>query len=513
MEAKEQVAVRNSVGRLIFVAVSILIQISWILLLLLKLNEYSTIISLLSSFVALCVVLRLYGKRVNSAFKMPWIILILVLPVLGLSLYLLIGHSGATASLRRKFKVIDEALEGTLSQDPEVFQVLEEMDLAIANQSHYISNFSSYPIYRNTDVQYFSQAENGLEAQKEALRTAQHFIFMEYHAIEDSESFHSLKEILAERVQAGVEVRLIYDDVGSVGFINKDFIHRMAAEGIQCRVFNPLVPILNVCMNNRDHRKITVVDGIVGFTGGYNLADEYFNITHPYGHWKDTGIRLEGDAVRSLTVTFLELWNAIKHTDTDFSPYLPELNYQAQHDGFVQPYADSPLDDEYVGENVYLHIIKNAKKYVWFMTPYLIIDDEMHRELTLAAKRGVDVRIITPGIPDKKMIYSVTRSYYDGLASSGVHLFEYKPGFLHAKQCISDDDVATIGTINLDYRSLYLHFENAVFLYGSPCIKDIKADFMETFRISSDVTELYCSGKSPVLRLRYSLMRLIAPLL
>ena len=242
----------------------------------------------------------------------------------------------------------------------------------------------------------------------------------------------------------------------------------MEAEGIQCRVFNRLMPVLNVFMNNRDHRKITVIDGKIGFTGGYNLADEYFNITHPYGYWKDTGVRLEGDAVRSLTVMFLEMWNAIKGTDTDYTPYFLQDGAQpheaglagsvgvTQSDaniaadsasGFVQPYADSPLDGEPVGENVYMGVVKAASEYVYFTTPYLIISDEMSRELCLAAKRGVDVRIVTPGIPDKKLVYRVTRSYYAQLASAGVRIFEYTPGFLHAKQCVSDDVTATVGTI------------------------------------------------------------------
>ena len=219
---------------------------------------------------------------------------------------------------------------------------------------------------------------------------------------------------------------------------------------MQCRVFNPVIPVFNVFLNNRDHRKITVIDGAVGFTGGYNLADEYFNLTHPFGRWKDTGIRLEGDAVTSLTAQFLEMWNAIRPTDGDVSAYLAPVPYQSREGGFVQPYADSPLDQEFVGENVYLSMAEGARERVWFTTPYLIISDEMNRALGLAARRGVDVRIITPGIPDKKLVYSVTRSYYAGLARSGVRIYEYTPGFIHAKQCVADGETAVVGTINMD---------------------------------------------------------------
>ena len=263
-------------------------------------------------------------------------------------------------------------------------------------------------------------------------------------------------------------------------------------------------------MNNRDHRKITVIDGKVGFTGGYNLADEYFNVKHPYGHWKDTGIMLRGDAVRSLTVMFLEMWNAVKKMDRDYGKYT-EISCPAKDaPGFVQPYADSPLDDERVGENVYLNLLKNAKKTCWITTPYLILDDEMMHELVLAAKRGVDVRIITPGIPDKKTVFRLTRSYYAQLIRGGVKIYQYTPGFIHAKQMLVDDEAAVVGTINLDYRSLYLHFENAVLFRSCPAVLDLKKDFEETFPLCC---EQISSGKMRRMGMLDSLLRLFAPLL
>ena len=232
-----------------------------------------------------------------------------------------------------------------------------------------------------------------------------------------------------------------------------------------------------------------------------------------YGHWKDTGIRLEGDAVKSLTVMFLEMWNAVKKTDQDYQKYLPETDYQAKQDGFIQPYADSPLDDEHVGESVYMNLIAHAKKEIYFTTPYLIITDEMNRALGLAAKRGVDVRIVTPGIPDKKLIYKVTRSYYAGLVRQGVRIYEYTPGFIHAKQCVCDGEAATCGTINMDYRSLYLHFENGAFLYNCDAVKEMRKDFEHIFAESTEVTEKYKSGRSAVLRGTQCLLRLFAPLM
>ena len=276
------------------------------------------------------------------------------------------------------------------------------------------------------------------------------------------------------------------------------------------------MPGLNIFLNNRDHRKITVVDGKVGFTGGYNLADEYFNLTHPYGMWKDTGIRLEGDAVKSLTITFLEMWNAVKRSDkddVDFEKYLLKYDYKAEGKAFVQPFADIPIDNEQVGEDVYISMADKAEKYCYFMTPYLIITDEMTRAISLAAKRGVDVRIITPGIPDKKMIYRVTRSFYNGLVRNGVRVYEWTPGFCHAKMCVTDDKMSVCGTINLDYRSLYHHFENACFIADEKLAKDIRKDFEATFKQCREVTEEYKTGRKSVLRLSQLFMRLFAGLL
>ena len=334
-------------------------------------------------------------------------------------------------------------------------------DRITRNHARYLQDRAGYPAYDNTDVTFYGDTCEALEAQKTALRSAEKFIFMEYHAIEDAAAWQELEDILAERAAHGVEVRVFYDDVGSIGFINSKFVKKLAGRGIQCRRFNPVIPILNVFMNNRDHRKITVEDGRVGFTGGYNLANEYFNLTHPYGQWKDTGIELRGEAVRSLTVTFLENWHAVKRKEEErqvqphIAEYLPEFAPKPELHGFIQPYADSPLDDEQVGEEVYISLLNKATKYCWFITPYLILTDEMIHAMGLAAKRGVDVRVITPGIPDKKLVYAVTRSFYPQLVEAGVKIYEYTPGFLHEKMIVADHDIAVVGTINMDFRSFY----------------------------------------------------------
>lgn len=509
--------VKNSIGRIAFAALAVLIQILWIIVLMVWLNNYSSIISVVMNLIAFAVALRIYGKHTNAAFKMPWIIVMLALPVLGLCLYGLFGHKEAMKRIIRRFDEVDAELFPLLAQDEEVLSLAEKKDPYLANQCRYIQQYSGFPLYRADQVDFYPEASEGFEAQLSAMRDAKQFIFMEYHAIEEAQAFARMTEILGERAAAGVEVRILYDDVGSIGFLDKSFIARMEAIGVQCRVFNYVVPFLNIFMNNRDHRKILVVDGRIAFTGGYNLADEYFNITHPYGYWKDTGISVTGDAVNSMTVMFLEMWNSMGKTDTDFARYLCGKNDGSKDGrttrGFVQPYADTPLDEEPVGENVYLNLIKCAKKRLYVATPYLIISDEMDRELGLAAKRGVDVRIFTPGIPDKKIIYGVTRSYYGGLVRQGVRIYEYTPGFLHSKHMLCDEDTATVGTINMDYRSLYHHFENGVWMHGVSAVRDVEADFEHLLRDSKEVTEDYKSLKKTAIRGLRCVLRLFAPLM
>lgn len=513
-EKRQQIP--NSIGRAAFVALSVLLQVGWILGFSLYLTRYYAVIQLASSLLALLVVFTVYGRNMNSAFRLSWIILILLFPVLGTCLYLLFGQSVAVWPLRHRLRGADRALDPARQLEVEsgrpVTDTLQAAAPDLAGQVKYLQNTAGYPVYHNTEVRFYGDTNEALEAQQEALRSAQHFIFMEYHAIEDSTAWHSLEDILVERAAAGVDVRVFYDDVGSMGFISPPFAQRLRAHGIQCRVFNPLVPAMNIIMNNRDHRKITVVDGKIGFTGGYNLADEYFNLTHPYGTWKDTGLRLEGDAVRGLTLIFLQMWGATQKEPIDPAPFLPPVQTICRSDAVVVPYADNPLDEEPVGENVYINLITHADQYVWLTTPYLIISDEMQRALTLAARRGVDVRIVTPGIPDKKMVYRVTRSHYARLAAHGVRIFEYTPGFIHAKQAVADDKAAVVGTINLDYRSLYLHFENACWFSGCEAVKDVQKDFVDLYAQSREVTDQY-KVRSVAVRGVDCLLRMFSPLM
>lgn len=513
MRGKGETEMKNSVGRMLFAGVAILLQIGWVVGQVVLLQQQMAWIGMATTVVALVLVLRLYAGHTNAALKMPWIMLILAFPVLGLALYLLLGYSFSGRRMSRRIRAVDEGLLPLLHQEEAAAEAVRKADLGFAGQCHYLRIRAGYPVYANTAATFYDSGAKGFAAQKEALRKAERFIFMEYHAVEDGKAFGELCEILQQRAAAGVEVRLIYDDVGSMPFVDGAFARRLEQKGIRCMAFNPVVPVLNVFMNHRDHRKITVIDNKVGFVGGYNLADEYFDLTRPYGVWKDSGLRLEGAAVRSLTAMFLEMWNFVGKPDENYGIYLAAEPAVAEGAGFVLPYADCPLDEERVGENAYLNLIKNAKKYLYLTTPYLIPSDEMVRELALAAGRGVDVRIITPGIPDKRLVYGMTRSYYNVLARQGVRIYEYTPGFCHAKQWVADDTTAIVGTINLDYRSLYLHFENAVLLYGCPAVGQVRQDFAALLPRCREVTAKYRDDRSTALRIGQCILRLFAPLL
>ncbi|MDY5964618.1 MAG: cardiolipin synthase [Peptostreptococcus porci] len=507
---------RNGIRRATVAGIALVVQVSWIYFMFYRLSSYYQLVTVITQFLSVVLALKVYGKHTNANIKMPWMFFLLVLPLAGVIFYTLFGSRFSRFFTKRRYKSIYGIFDSILISDRTVLNELRERDKVGFGQSYYISKHGKMPPYKGNKIRYFSEAYEGIAAQNEDMKIAKNFIFMEYHAIEDSESFREIEDILVQKVKEGVDVRILYDDMGSIGFVNTSFTKKLKKKGINCRVFNPVIPILNIFMNNRDHRKITVIDGKIAYTGGYNIADEYFNIVNPYGYWKDTGVRIEGKAVDNFTIMFLEMWNSIKF-DINKKEHIDRLLNQADYfegeEGIVQPFSENPLYEEKVSRNAYINLAKSANDYLYIMTPYLIIDDLLNDELTMAAKRGVDVRIITPGIPDKKIIYSTTRSYYAALAREGVRIFEYTPGFMHAKQHIVDDKYAIIGTINLDYRSLYLHFENGVFIADNPVILEMKKDFENVFEQSEEVTHNYSSDRSTVLRIRQCILRLFSPLL
>jgi len=499
-------------GRLFIFGVAILLQVSWLLYSLYSLGDASKAVNIILTLLSLLVVIYIINGRSNPSVKLAWIVPILVFPILGGVLFLISGGKGPKRKLARDIAAQHARCVRYLPESAAVLSRLEDPNLK--GQSRYLIR-QEFPLYDGTRSTYYPIGEEGFAALVEELEKAEKFIFMEYFIIQPGQMWDTILEILVRKARQGVDVRVLYDDVGSVGKVPYHYWKKLEAQGIHAATFNPFIPFYSTVMNNRDHRKITVIDGNVAFTGGINFADEYINVIERFGHWKDNVVKLTGDGVWGLTLLFLEQWHVVRSSSEDLDRFRPTRFVSG--DGYVQPYGDTPLDDEYLGENVYLNIINGAKRYVYFMTPYLIIDNEIQTALCLAAKRGVDVRIITPGIPDKKIVFDLTRSYYPELLHAGVHIYEYTPGFLHSKVCVCDDELAVVGTINLDYRSLYLHFENACLFFGGKIVEQVKADFTDTqtksARIRMSDVEKRTRTRTLMHEIYYAILRLFAPLL
>ena len=470
-------------SRLFLTAVIILTQIGWLVLLLSQLASHFFGINAAFTILSVLMVLYVIKKDDNPAYKIGWILIMLLLPLFGGAMYLMVGNKRPTRRMRSRLEKVYRQSTSMLEQDARVAHRLEQHDQRLFGLSNYISRNARFPVWENTTTRYFATGEEMFEELLRQLESAQRFIFLEYFIISEGEMWQRVREILVRKAAAGVDVRLIYDDMGSLTINRRKFVPALERDGIKAMAFNPFVPLPLLAMNNRDHRKILVIDGHTGFTGGINLADEYINARERFGHWKDTGIMLHGEAVWNFTVMFLEMWNAFRQTDEDYRRFQPYALHPGRFasDGFVHPFCDSPLDSETVSENVYLDILNQAKHYVYIFTPYLVIDSTLQAALCMAAKRGVDVRLVTPGIPDKKIVFRLTRSYYTPLLQQGVRIYEYTPGFIHAKCLVSDDDKAVVGSINLDFRSLYLHFECGVLLERTQSVAAVKDDMIETF--------------------------------
>ncbi len=498
--------------RVVLTALLILIQALLLFGIIWKLNNYFIYFYAFSVLLSLLLTLRIINNKSNPAFKIAWLIPILLFPVLGGLVYLVFGSDRTGKYIRNKMGRIEKEMQDGISKANERSGI-EKMPPDVVNQSHYISNSAHCPPYKNTTVEYLPMGEVKFERMVQELKKAKRYIFMEYFIIQEGTMWNTILDVLEEKAKEGVDVRVIYDDMGCILTLPTGYEKTLREKGIQCQIFNPFIPILSSHFNTRDHRKICVIDGNVGFTGGINLADEYINGYEKHGHWKDTAILLKGEAVFSLTTMFLSMWDyLIKKEGEDYAAYYPD-SWDENAQGIVQPFADNPLDDEAVGETVYLNLINKAKRYVYITTPYLILSNEMVTAMNTAAKSGVDVRIITPHVPDKWYVHAVSRSYYEMLVEAGVKIYEYTPGFVHAKTFVVDDEYAVVGTINLDYRSLYLHFECAAWMYKAFCVTDVRDDFLKTQQMSQEITLEECRNISIPRRLGRSVLRVLAPLM
>lgn len=429
------------------------------------------------SFFSFIVVAYILISKENANYKIAWILLVLGFPGIGSLIFLFLQLQPGPKLMNKK---ITENKKESLKYLYQSENVLDNIkDDSIKSLVYYMNNYARYPMYESGKVTYFPFGENKFEDLKQELEKAKKFIFIEYFIITPGYVLDSIMEILKRKVKEGVEVRILYDGTCVFNGISYNYSSMLKEDGIQAKVFSPIKAIISTHQNNRDHRKIVVIDGKVAYTGGVNLGDEYINKKIRFGKWKDTAIKITGNSVNSFTTMFLEMWNIDSKNNEDYLPYI--VSQEETEKGYVMPYGDNPLDNELVGKTIYMDILNNAKKYVYIMTPYLILDDELLNTIKYTAKRGVEIRIIMPHIPDKKIVYCLGRSYYEELLKANIKIYEYEPGFSHGKMFISDDEKAVVGTINLDYRSLYLHFECGCYIYQNEVIKDIKADFDKTF--------------------------------
>ena len=503
-------------GRTAVIIILLLLQILMLFLAYQYLQDKGMFLNAILRVFAVVLVIHIINCRENPAFMISWIILILGWPVFGTLLYVFVALQPGTKWINKHLQNMHIETRHYWMQNEKVTENLSKESPEMPHLSKYVYQRGGFPTYQNTSAKYFPDGQAKFEELLVQLEKAQKFIFMEYFIVAKGYMWKTILEVLVRKAAEGVEVRFMYDGTCSFSMLPYNYPKKIEELGIQCHMFAPVVPALSTHQNNRDHRKIVVIDGRVAFTGGINLADEYIGKKERFGIWKDTAVMIEGDAVRSFTLMFLEMWNVEKHRRAEiFDPYLDveQIKFPVKGDGFVMPYGDSPLDNEQVGESVYMDILYTAKDYVHIMTPYLILGHEMITALTYAAKRGVEVIIMMPHIPDKKYAFMLAKTYYCELMDAGVQIYEYTPGFVHAKVFTSDDRKAVVGTINLDYRSLYLHFECAVYLYRNSVIPSIEADFQETLKECRKMSREDVKSQPLGSRIAGKALRLLAPLM
>lgn len=509
--------IKSLLSRITIVLVAILIQIAiWVVIFsYLENNPYlSGMFNFLMGIVSILIIISIINKNEQEVFKLPWIVIVLIAPVFGSLLYLALGRNPLSKKQIERCKRVKDKIESKIFDNIDVDSDLKKENLEAYGQSMYIKKASKSPVFKNTSTSYLSSGEKFYQVMLESLKEAKDYIMLEYFIIASSKMLDGILDILYQKVKDNVEVFLMYDDIGTWGRLSTKQHKYIESKGIKIVKFNPFKPVFSVVHNNRDHRKIMVVDGKVGIMGGINIGDEYINIEHPFGYWKDSAVLLKGDAVNSLVSIFAENYNAYckKEYEIKVENYF-RYNNKEISEGFVQPFKDGPfpMDKDHVGETVYSNLINQAKKYIYITTPYLIVSYNFLLQLANASKRGVDVCIITPHIPDKKIINIMTKSNYQMLIESGVKIYEFKDGFIHAKNFIVDDVYAVCGTINLDYRSFVHHFECGVWMYKSEAVLEMKEDFIDLINNKTILIEDY--KLSFFKKIIKSVLNLFSPLL
>lgn len=533
---------RIAFSRTAIIVVALLLQLFVFFASFYWLKDYSTVVYAAFVLLGAVTVVHILNEENNASFKIAWIIPVLVIPVFGTVLYIYINLQPGTKRIHKKLTKIEDEIRPYLAQNEETVQELQEQSAGEKGIADYLYHADNYPVYAGCKMKYYPIGEAKFADMIEQLKCAEHFIFMEYFIVAKSYMWNTILEILKEKAAQGVEVRMMYDGMCSLALLPYGYYKDLEKMGIQSIPFSQIRPVLSTCQNNRDHRKILIIDGKTVFTGGINLADEYINRIDRFGHWKDTAVMIQGKAVKSFTLLFLKMWHVAKGKDSipeeeiqkytvsvwenaqtgDMCTDMESMRNTAMQNtqdkklhagGYVIPYGDDPYGDERIGKQVYIDILNRARKYVHIMTPYLILDDEMITALRYCAKRGVETVIIMPHIPDKIYAYLLARTYYKQLLKYGVKIYEYTPGFVHAKVFVSDDIRGCVGTINLDFRSLYLHFECGAYMYSNDVLHDVEQDFKETLKQCQEITKESCDKYPKGKMLVGKMLRLIAPLM
>ncbi len=491
------------------VAFLVLMEIAILSVYVIRVSRAVSIVNLALRLLSLLVMLYIVNEKENNAYKLAWCVPILLFPLVGGFAYLI----AKTRTIHKKAK--NHILSTRIAVKKQIPPTQEITNPTLSDKHNlyrYLVN-SDFPAYRAEDIRYYAMGKDMYESLLSDLRNAHHFIFMEYFIIQEGQMWNNIVKILQQKVKEGIEVRLIYDGMGCIRTLPRNYPKKLAEHGIKVKVFSPFVPFITTLQNNRDHRKITVIDGEIAYTGGVNLADEYICKVDRFGVWKDSGIRFTGNSTNSFTRFFLNQWNGLGRViETDLARYFP-CNEMQEKGEIVIPYCVSPLDEHTYAKNVYLKIIHNAKDYLYIMTPYLVPGEDIMEALKLASKSGVDVRLITPSIPDHKLVHLVGQSKYRSLLEAGVRIYEYTPGFIHSKNFVCDDFVTTCGSVNLDYRSLYLHFECGSVVFGNQTALQVKHDFLSTFTECTEITSDTDLKRSIFTRILLTIIRTFEPLL
>ncbi|MDD4077516.1 MAG: cardiolipin synthase [Bacilli bacterium] len=495
------------VSRAFIFSLLILLQLFFVAYLAWRLTYGRIYIYYFFNVLSVIVAISILNRSFNPAYKISWLLLVLIIPFVGVILYLLFGRLRLS---RKTMRLLNElySKKAVELKKPEIETPIDNEDFK--KMTNYVTNLTGMPVYENTLSRLLPTGEEFHSVLLDELKRAKKFIFMEYFIISEGELWESIFEVLVEKVKEGVDVRIIYDDFGSLKGLRYNFKRRLSAKGIKIVNYNPFRPRLTMVINYRDHRKITVVDGEVGFIGGINIADEYINKKVLFGHWKDMAMLLKGEAVWNLTFLFLQMWQFCTKEQIEYRDYRPNITYNTN--GYIQPFGDGPLDNNQATADIYLQIINSAKKHIYITTPYLILDHETITALQIAAKSGVDVCILMPHIPDKKIIFAVSQSYFPELIAAGVKIYRYLPGFVHSKVVVVDDKIALFGSANLDFRSLYLHYEASCLLYKTKSILEMSLDFNKCLEVSHLVTYEECMKKSWLLRILVAILKAFAPM-